>query len=155
LIANDNDGSLYVATSGEVTDTPMEESSQQQISPEISEAKRQKHLGELEAQLHFNRTLTKFADEDLNDLNEEKKVETQDDCASSVSSGGTYHPKSVDLHSHSSGSLKLSSRSGGSERSGSSNNSCRTFTKEMYKQLMASSDKWECKEDVILELRSL
>ncbi len=25
----------------------------------------------------------------------------------------------------------------------------------MYKQLMSSSDKWECAEDVILELRSL
>ncbi len=155
LISNDNDGSLYVATSDEVTDTPMEGSSQQQISPEISEAKRQRHLAELEAQLQFNKTIAKFADEDLNDLNGKKKDETHDDCASSVTSGGSYqNPKSVDLNSHSSGSLKLSSRSGGSERSGSSNNSCRTFTKEMYEQLMASSDKWECEEDIILELRS-
>ncbi len=90
MITNDNDGSLFVATSSEVADTPMEGSSQQQISPEISEAKRQKHLAEFEAQLHYNKTIAKFTDEDLNDLNEEKKVETRNDRASSVSSGGSY-----------------------------------------------------------------
>ncbi len=134
----------------------MEGSSQQQISPEISEALKQKHLGELEAQFHFNKTIAKFADEDLNDLNEEKKVETRDDCAASVSSGDTFKcMSSADLNSQSSGSQKSSSRSSGSRRSGSSNNSCRTFTKEMYTQLMASSDKWACEEDVVLELRNL
>jgi hypothetical protein len=59
MITNDNDGSLFVATSSEVADTPMEGSSQQQISPEISEAKRQKHLAELEAQLQFSKTIAK------------------------------------------------------------------------------------------------
>ncbi len=86
--------------------------------------------------------MAKFEKEDLNDLNEEKKVETRDDCASSVSSGGTFKcMSSADLNSQSSGRQKSSSRSSGSGRSGSSNNSCRTFTKEMYTQLMASSDK--------------
>jgi hypothetical protein len=130
MITEDNDGSLFVATSSEVADNLVEGPSQQQISPEIS------------------------ADEDLNDLNEEKKVEAREDRASSISSGGSYrYPNSVDLGSHS--STKFSTRSGGSERSGSSNNSCRTFTKEMYERLMTSSDKWECAEDIILELRGL
>ena len=90
--------------------------------------------------------MAKFEKEDLNDLNEEKKVEMRDDDASSVSSGGTFKcPQSVDLNSQSSGSQKLSSRSSGSGRSGSSNNSCRTFTREMYTQLMvrqASHTAW-------------
>ena len=130
MITEDNDVSLFVVTSSEATNNLVEGPSQQQISSEISVV------------------------EDLNDLNEEKKVETREDRASSVSSGGSYqYPNSVDLGSHS--STKLSSRSGGSERSGSSNNSCRTFTKGMYEQLMASSDKWECAADVILELRNL
>jgi hypothetical protein len=103
MITDDNDGSLFVTTSAEVADNLTEGSSQQQISPEIS------------------------ADEDPNDLNEEKKVEAREDRASSISSSGSYqYPNSVDLNSHS--STKLSSRSGDSERSGSSNNSCRTFT---------------------------
>jgi hypothetical protein len=66
-IIHDADGLPYVATSDEVTDIAMEGSSQQQISPEISEAEKQKHLVELEAQHHFNRTMAKFEKEDLND----------------------------------------------------------------------------------------
>ncbi len=155
-IMHDADGLSYAAPSDEVMDTSMEGSSLQQISPEISESVKQKHLAELEARLHFNKTIAKFENGDLTDLNEEKKVETRDDCASSISSGGTFkYPTSVELNSQSSGSQKSSVRSRSSGRSGSSNNSCRTFTKEMYTQLMASSDKWACEEDVILELRSL
>jgi hypothetical protein len=70
----------YAAPSDEVMDGVLEGSSPQQISPEISEASRRKHLGELEAQFHFNRTLDKFTNEDPNDLNETKMVETRDDC---------------------------------------------------------------------------
>jgi hypothetical protein len=80
----------YVATSEEVMDIAMEGPSQQQISPAMSEAEKQKHLGELEAQFHFNKTMAKFEKEDLNDLNEEKKVDGRDDGTSSVSSGGTF-----------------------------------------------------------------
>ncbi len=156
LIMHDADGLTYAATSDEVMDSAMEGSSQQQISPEISEALKQKHLGELETQYHFNKTMAKFSDEDLNDLNGEKKVETRDECASSVSSGGTFkYPPTVELNSQSSGSQKSSLRSRSSGRSGSCNNSCRTFTKEMYTQLMTSSDQWFCEEDVVLELRNL
>ncbi len=72
-IMHDADSLPYAATSDEIMDTAMERSSQQQISPEISEALKQRHLGELEAQFHFNKTIAKFADEDLNDLNKEKK----------------------------------------------------------------------------------
>jgi hypothetical protein len=52
-IMHDADGLPYTATSDEVMDTAIEGSSQQQISPEISEAVKHKHLMELEAQLHF------------------------------------------------------------------------------------------------------
>jgi hypothetical protein len=122
----------------------------------MSEAEKQKHLGELEAQFHFNKTVAKFEKEDLNDLNEEKKVDGHDDGTSSVSSGGTFKcMNSVDLNSQSSGSQQSSSQSRGRGRSASSSDSNRTFTKEMYSQLMASSDKWSSEEDVILEMRSL
>jgi hypothetical protein len=77
----------------------------------------------LEAQHHFNKTMAKFEKEDLNDLNEEKKIDRRDDCASSVSSGDTFKcMNSVDLNSQSRGSQQLSSRSRGSGRSASSSN---------------------------------
>ncbi len=88
---HDADGLPYAAPFDEAMDIAMEDSSQQEISPEISEAVKQKHLVEMDAQFHFNRTLAKFTNEDPNDLNEEKTVETRDDCAASiVSSGNTY-----------------------------------------------------------------
>jgi hypothetical protein len=100
--------------------------------------------------------MAKYEKEDLNDLNEEKKVDGRDDGASSVSSGGTFKcMNSVDLNSQSSGSQQSSSRSSGSGRSANSSDSNRTFTKEMYSQLMASSDKWTSEGDVILEMRGL
>ena len=131
-IMHDADGVPLPAPSDEIMDGALEGSSPQQISSEISEASRQRHLVEMDAQFHFNRTLAKFTSGDPNDLNESKTVEARDDCSASVSSGNTYKsPSSVDLNSQSSGSQKSSSRSGGgSVRSGSSNNSCRTFTKE-------------------------
>jgi hypothetical protein len=61
----------------------------------------------------------------------------------------------LDLNSQSSESRQSSSRSRGSGRSSSSSDSNGTFTKEMYSQLMASSDKWTSEGDVILEMRSL
>jgi hypothetical protein len=46
-IVHDADGVPYTVPSDEVMDGALEGSSQQQISPEISEASRQKHLGTL------------------------------------------------------------------------------------------------------------
>ncbi len=92
-----------------------------------------------------------------------KKVDDPDDGSASVSSGGT-HPSetgtfkcisSVDLSSQSSGSQKLSSRSSGSSSSSSSSVQSRDFTKEMYSQLMESSDKWASEDDVILDMKTL
>ncbi len=100
--------------------------------------------------------MAKYEKEDLNDLNEEKKVDEHNDGASSISSGDTFKcMSSVDLSSQSSGSQQSSSRSSGSGRSSSSSDSNRTFTKEMYSQLMASSDKWTSEGDVILEMKGL
>jgi hypothetical protein len=155
-IINDAGDLTLEASSDEAMNTAMEESSQPQISPEISEAEKQKHLLELEAQLQFNKSMSRIVTEDLKDLNEEKKSERRDDCASSVSSGDHINwGHSVELNSHSSRSQKSDSRCSGSERSGSSINSNRSFTKEIYTQLMASSDKWTSEEDVILEMRGL
>jgi hypothetical protein len=156
LINNTGDLALDASSDG-VMSTAMEESSLSQVSPEISEAEKQKHLMELEAQLHFNKAMST---EDLKDLNEEKKSERRDDCTSSVSSGDQISDHinwghSVELNSQSSRSQKSDSRCGDSERSESSNNSNRSFTKEMYTQLMASSDKWASEEDVILDMRGL
>jgi hypothetical protein len=68
--------------------------------------------------------MAKFEKEDLNDLNEEKKVDGRDDCASSISSGGTFKcMNSVELNSQSSGSHQSGSRSSGSGRSARSSDS--------------------------------
>jgi hypothetical protein len=80
-IINDAGDLTIDASSDEVMHTVMEESSQLQISPEISEVERQRHLLELDAQLQFNKAIEA---EDPKDLNEEKKSEKRDDCASSV-----------------------------------------------------------------------
>ncbi len=99
------------ASSGEAMNTAMEESSQLEISPEISEAEKQKHLMELEAQLHFNKAMSGIETEDLKNLNKENKSERHDDCTSSVSSGDHINwGNSVELNSHSSRSQKSESR---------------------------------------------
>ena len=81
--------------------TAVEASSQLQTSPEISEAERQRHLMELDAQLNFDKAMMNFVKEDLKDLNEENKSERRDDCASSISDHIKWG-NSVELNSHSS-----------------------------------------------------
>ncbi len=128
-IINDAGDLTLDASSDEVMKTAMDGSSQLQISPEISETEKQNHLMELEAQLHFNKAMADIEKEYPDDLSEEKKAEKRDDCSSSVSSGDYIKwENSVELNSHSSRSQKSDSRCSGSERSGSSINSNRSFT---------------------------
>ncbi len=128
--------------------TEVEAPSQLQISPEIPEAVRQRHLMEMDAQLNFDKAMANFVREDLKDLNEENKSEKREDCSSSISDHIKWGD-SVELNSQSSRSQRSDSRCGDSVLSGNSNNSNRSFTKETYAQLMASADKWTSEEDVI------
>jgi len=149
-----NTGELTLdASSEEVMSAAVEASSQLQISPEIPEAVRQRHLMEMDAQLNFDKAMANFVREDPKDLNEENKSERRDDCSSSISD--VKWGDSVELNSQSSRSQRSDSRCGDSVLSGSSNNSNRSFTKDTYTQLMASADKWTSEEDVILDMRGL
>ena len=157
-------------TSDEVSNMPQEEPPQQCISSEMSDAVKQRHLDELEVQFQFNNTCARYAnesssskdDEDQVDLIEKSKADVPEDCAESVSSGGTHHSggtfkciSSVELSSQSSGSQKLSSQSSSSTNSSSSSGQGRDFTKEIYSRLMESSDNWASEVDVIHDMKSL
>jgi hypothetical protein len=146
LVNNTSDLTLD-ASSDEVMSTAVEAPSQLQASPEVSDEVKQRHLMEMDVQCNVDNAMANFVKEDLKDLNVEIKSERRDDCSSNTSDHIKWG-ESVELNSQ-------SSRSQRSSRSGSSNNSNISFTKEMYTQLMASSEKWTSEEDVILDMRSL
>jgi hypothetical protein len=171
-ILPESDGLLLVATSDEVTDMIQEEPVPQRISSEMSDEKRQRLLDEMEVQYQFNKTMERYANEPSpskdNDnhfvLSEEKRDADHKDGNASVSSAGSHRSRvsrdfqssSIDLNSQSSASRGSASEQGSiSGQSSNSSGSNVIFTKEIYTQLMASSDKWSSENDVILDMKNL
>ena len=144
----------------------------QRISSEMSDERKQRLLDELEVQYQFNKTMERYANEPSPskdndnhfDSSEEKRDADPKDGNASVSSAGSHRSRvsrdfqssSIDLNSQSSESRGSASEQGSiSGQSSNSSGSKVIFTKEIYTQLMASSDKWSSENDVILDMKNL
>ena len=171
-ILPESDGLLLVAASDEVTDMNQDEPAQQRISSKVLNANEQRLLNEMEVQYQFNKTMERYANEPPSsksndnhvDLSEEKKVADHNDGNASESSVGSHRSRvsrdfqssSIDLNSQSGESRgSVSERGSISGQSSSSSGSNIIFTKEIYTQLMASSDKWSSEIDVISDMKNL